>query len=188
MNKITALKEQAIMTREVRNEFKEIQHLFHNFKASDKSIGQKVLRLYVFFDKIVFNKRLSSDGSLLIKITNGLNYKVGMAGLSTHCKGRKTITMSRRYAINFNRICSIILHEMCHLAQWCINHDRSNGVEAHNELWHYWAEKCNRCFPKFKVEAFHDWKPIWLRNAIWFYLSTTIIWFYVYTYLSFNLF
>lgn len=118
-------------------------------------IMEHISRLFNFFDDVAFNGRLSKS-NIQIEFSNEIETDAGQS-IRYADTGRLQILLSTHYLTNFERLCSTLLHEMCHMAQWVINQNWVFGFEAHNLFWYWWVAKCSSFFPQITVESTHNW-------------------------------
>lgn len=139
----------------------KIQHKFNKFRDSFAKINfsapstkSKINRLFKFLDNIVFKGQLTPH-QVKIKICKEIGT---WAGRSIRYKsGDLAIELSVHFLINWERLVSTFLHEMCHIAQWAVNGNLEFGTASHNWCWYHWAHKCSRYFP-VTIESHHNWK------------------------------
>lgn len=75
-------------------------------------------------------------------------------------RGQDSVQVSLHYAIDFERVCSILLHEMCHVAQFEIDHDliMLSVITHTTTIGKLGIINVGQCFQiHISLTAFHNW-------------------------------
>lgn len=144
-----------IVRRYLKTTLKEIEDRFTSFDMNSADFRRNLIELFEFIDKVAFNNRLSNL-QIYCEVKN-LGTASGLAA-GSYRHPVQTIFLSPIYLNSFDRLCKTLMHEMCHVAQWCLSGDRASGHSAHNEFWKYWVKKCTDKFPHIKITVYHNYQ------------------------------
>ncbi|KAI8913815.1 SprT-like family-domain-containing protein [Powellomyces hirtus] len=114
--------------------------------------------LYAEFNEKVFGSKLPAD--LEISWSRKLNTTAGRCFQErTFSKGAFTYTarieLSVKVIDNVQKLRITLAHEMCHAAQWVINH---TNKPAHGPIFKYWGQVVESVYPDIQTRACHSYE------------------------------
>jgi hypothetical protein len=119
--------DKAIKLQWVQN-IKEHRAKFTPFDNKNENFW--ISELVRFFDSAIFSDKM--NGLIKVIIKEKMREK---AGESVYENGKCDLFLSQYYITDFDRLTSIVMHEMCHCAQWIIDNDAAVDHAAHNQNW-----------------------------------------------------
>lgn len=131
---------------------------FTPFNNRDATFLEKVTCLFQYFDDIILNGRLKNKVSIKMEEKKTMKLNTGESRYDEDEEVKCDIVFSYYYITNFDRLCTTLLHEMCHCAQWLLNNDLIFGAAAHDDIWHEWTRKCMIKFPIIEIKVTQNWR------------------------------
>ncbi|KAJ3023659.1 hypothetical protein HKX48_001883 [Thoreauomyces humboldtii] len=110
--------------------------------------------LYAEFNESVFGGKLPDD--LTILWSRKLHTTAG------RCFQERTgnvymarIDLSTKVVDTIEKLRTTLMHEMCHAAQWIVDH---TNKPAHGKVFKYWGQVAERVYPDIKTRACHSYE------------------------------
>ncbi|CAK1595508.1 unnamed protein product [Parnassius mnemosyne] len=129
------------------------------YRDSYKTLREQLTRrLYIEFNKVVFNNALDEDMPIIwdtkLRSTAGTTTN----RLLKNAKGDRIRTSSIKLSTKVvdapQRLRDTLIHELCHAATWLIDAELRAG---HGPLWKKWATRALKAFPELgEISRCHD--------------------------------
>ncbi|RVE48723.1 hypothetical protein evm_006617 [Chilo suppressalis] len=131
----------------------------YQYRDSFKTLREQLTRrLYVEFNKVVFDNALEEDMPILwdakLRSTAGTTTNRLLKNSKGERRRTSTIKLSTKVLDGPQRLRDTLIHELCHSATWIIDGELKAG---HGPLWKKWATHSLRKYPELgEISRCHD--------------------------------
>jgi hypothetical protein len=116
----------------------------------------EIIKYYVnLFDGKIFNHALKSV--VTIELVTSCGTKAGYCSIN-HATRTAKISLSKKLCFNSERIRDVLIHELCHAAQYLLREPYKKNLKYHGIEWKMWTNKANTTFPELPlIDEYHNY-------------------------------